>query len=307
MNTDLFVLTRAIHFSACLLLFGWIAFGFTAAMPSADAALIEFWRKGLRRCSWILLPVILVSGGAWFVLVALDMSGGPLRLETLQAVWLQTRFGNNWQCRTLLWLAAVGLTVLSYQSKAPTSFRNTWLWLQLGLAGYLLGSLAWAGHGREGGLWHLLADTLHLLVAGIWPTGLLPLFLLLRHLHASAGSAQMPLTIPLIRHFSVSSLISVALLSATGLANSWFLVGSPSNLISQPYGRWLLFKVGLFLVAVAIGAVNLIRLRPHLLQPAAFPRATSQIRRNVLVELILAGAIITAVALLGILPPAITH
>ena len=69
-------------------------------------------------------------------------------------------------------------------------FRAKLIWIELFLSGCLLGSLAWAGHGQEGqpaGL-HLLADVLHLLVAGIWPAGLLPFFLLLRKMRQKSES-----------------------------------------------------------------------------------------------------------------------
>ena len=305
MTTDLFVLARAVHFGACLLLFGWIAFGLAVAMPVRNPALVDFWRQGLRHCEWILLPIILVSGAVWFALVAVNMSGGPLGMDVLKAVWVQTQFGIVWQYRFVFWLVAMVIVIVSLFVKRVVPFQNLLSWLQFCLAACLLGSLAWAGHGRESSGWHLLADILHLLVAGVWPAGLLPLFLLLRYLRQSADTTQIPLTIPLIRQFSITSIISVTLLSATGLVNSWYLVGSPSHLLSQPYGRWLLLKVCLFLVAVAIGAVNLLYLRSRLSSPSTFPSAAAQIRLNVLIELILATAVIIVVAMLGILPPAV--
>lgn len=307
MTTDLLIIIRAIHFGSCLLLFGWIIFGPATVMPSADTGAIKYWQAGLRRCHWLLLPAILLSGLAWLALVAMDMSGGPLQMNIVKEVWLQTRFGTAWQCRAFFWLAAVGSAVLLHQSKIPISFRHAWLWLQLILVGALLGSLAWAGHSLEGGRWHLLADVFHLLVAGVWPMGLLPLFLLLRRLRQSPIAIQMSLIIPLIRRFSISSLTSVVFLSATGLINSYFLVGSFASLTTQLYGRWLLLKVCLFLLAVVIGAVNLLRLRPHLPHAATFPTAAFEIRRNVTIELSIATIIIIIVALLGILPPAIAH
>ena len=112
MTTDLFVLTRAVHFGACLLLFGWITFGLVVVMPIRNPVFLDFWRQGLRRCEWILLPVMLVSGAAWFALVALNMSDGPLEINVLKAVWLQTQFGTVWQYRSVLWLAAADSCVV---------------------------------------------------------------------------------------------------------------------------------------------------------------------------------------------------
>jgi putative copper resistance protein D len=97
------------------------------------------------------------------------------------------------------------------------------------------------------------------------------------------------------------------LLAATGFVNSWFLVGSFSNLFEQTYGRWLLAKIILFCFAVAIGAVNLLRLKPRLaienVQAQNFEITAAQLQFNVQTELFLGIAIVVAVAILGILPP----
>jgi putative copper resistance protein D len=148
---------------------------------------------------------------------------------------------------------------------------------------------------------------LHLLVAGCWPGGLLPLFLCLRKLPPATDSANLATTASLVRRFSALSLASVALLTATGLVNSWFLVGSLGNLSGQVYGRWLLLKVVLFFLAISIGAVNLLSLKPRLSTekpPAAEKAAALRLQFNVQMELLLAAAIVIVVAILGILPPA---
>ncbi|HUB87720.1 MAG TPA: CopD family protein, partial [Verrucomicrobiae bacterium] len=171
-------------------------------------------------------------------------------------------------------------------------------------AGALLGSLAWAGHGQEDSVWHLVADILHLLIAGIWPAGLLPFALLLRKLRRTSE----PAIVPLVRRFSAWSLFGAAVLAASGLVNAWFLVGSFSNLVGQVYGRWLLAKIILFAAAVSIGAVNLLRLKPRLStespQTKNFEATAAQLQFNVRMELFLATAVIVIVAILGILPPA---
>ncbi len=67
-----------------------------------------------------------------------------------------------------------------------------------------------------------------------------------------------------------------------------------------------------FIIAVAIGAVNLLRLKPRLVTgviagkfPAPVIEASSaQLQFNIQLELALATIIIIIVAVLGILPPA---
>ena len=309
MTTTWFILTRAVHIGACLLFFGVFAFDCfvaTAISASGKTEIGNYWQARFRLFNQILLPIILLSGIAWFVLVAMNVSGQPLQAGILETVWTQTQFGVVWKIRLIFSLAATIVAILFYFLKSKTLLQKNLAWLQLFFSGALLGSLAWAGHGLEGSRWHLCADVLHLLVAGFWPTGLLPFALLLRQLRQAP--AHWHSIAALVRRFSALSLGSVALLAATGFINSWFLVGSFSNLLEQPYGRWLLAKIILFCFAIAIGAVNLLRLKPRLLtenSQAQNPEATaSQLQFNVQMELFLGTAIIIIVAILGILPPA---
>jgi putative copper resistance protein D len=311
MTTIWFILARAVHIGACLLFFGMFAFDrfvMTATAASGKTKIGNYWQKRIRFFDLILLPVILLSGLAWLVLVAMNMSGQPLQTEIIKIVLTQTQFGTVWKTRLIFWFAATVVAMFFYFSKPQTAFQKLLTWLQLCFSGALLGGLAWAGHGQETSIWHLLADVLHLLVAGFWPTGLLPFALLLGKLRQAPDPAHWQSIAALVRRFSILSLGSVTLLAATGFINSWFLVGSLSNLLEQPYGRWLLAKIILFSFAVAIGAVNLLRLKPRLLiensQAQNSEATVVQLQFNVRMELILGTAIIIIVAILGILPPA---
>jgi putative copper resistance protein D len=308
--TAAFIAARGVHIGACLLLFGVFAFDrFVLSAVSAGVRAEDRERRWLCRCSLILLPIILLSGIAWLAVVAVTMSGQSLRLETVRTVWLQTDFGDAWRVRLLLWLgSAIAAAVFGF-SKRQTTFREFLVWVQLLLAAALLGSLAFAGHGLEDSRWHLSADVVHLLVAGLWPTGLLPFLLSYRIVRQGEGPADWESTAALVRRFSALSLGSVALLTLTGLVNAWYLVGSFANLVEQPYGRWLMLKLALFVVAIAFGAVNLLRLKPRLtratLQANDRQAASRQLQVNVRMELLLGTAVIVVVAILGILPPAI--
>jgi putative copper resistance protein D len=311
MTTTWFILARAIHFGACLLFFGAFAFDrlvATAISTGDENPAIAGWQSRIRFCGLILLPLILLSGMAWLALVAETMGGEPLTMDILKTVWDQTQFGTVCLWRLIFWLAAATVLVVSLVSKPPCMYGKFLAWLQLLFGGCLLGSLAWAGHGQESSICHLCADVLHLLVAGFWPAGLLPMFLLLRKLRRAGGAEAMNSTYLLVRRFSALSLASVALLTATGLVNSWYLVGSLANLSGQIYGRWLLLKVVLFAFTVSIGAMNLLRLKPQLSanNPAVQrDEAAARLQFNVQMELLLGAIIVIVVAILGILPPAI--
>jgi putative copper resistance protein D len=232
--------------------------------------------------------------------------GQMLQSDILATAWNQTQFGALCKWRLIIWLAstiAAGLVLF----KSPP-LQKSLVWFPCCCAGFLLGSLAWAGHGQEDSSWHLLADTLHLLVAGLWPTGLLPFAMLLRKSRGTSGATDWASVGALVRRFSALSLMSVVLLAVTGFVNAWFLVGSVNNLFEETYGRWLLLKILLFVLATAIGAVNLLWLKPRLMAdrtPAkTAEKATAQLQFNVQMELIFSTAIILVVAILGILPPA---
>lgn len=309
------VVTRAVHFGGCLLFFG--VFGFDRLVAASiwtdgrtEAA--DYWEGRLRWFACALLPLILLSGIAWFMLVAQTMSGLPfnraIQPKILETVWSQTDFGTCWKWRLIFWLAAAfAATLFCFKPRLP--LRKILTWIQLALGGLLLGSLAWAGHGLEGPPWHLAAAVLHLLVAGLWPAGLLPFALLLRRLRQSADAGQWNSVVVLVRRFSAMSLIAVGLLTATGLVSSWVLVGSFANLFGQTYGRWLLAKIILFGIAVAFGAVNLLKLKRRLVaEPSraqSVKQTAAQLQFNVQTELVLGTAIVVIVAVLGILPPAI--
>jgi putative copper resistance protein D len=57
--------------------------------------------------------------------------------------------------------------------------------------------------------------------------------------------------------------------------NTWFLAGSVPALIGTEYGRLLLSKVAIFLTMVVFGAVNLLRMTPHLAAWSAAARSVA--------------------------------
>jgi copper resistance protein D len=95
--------------------------------------------------------------------------------------------------------------------------------------------------------------------------------------------------------------VSVGTLLATGVVNTWALVGNVGAFVETPYGQLLLVKVGLFAVMVGVAAINRLRLAPML--PDA--NASRSLQRKALVEFALGLIIIAIVGALGTLPPAV--
>ena len=129
-------------------------------------------------------------------------------------------------------------------------------WLGLAFAGH-----AAAADGTEFAL-QVSADALHLLASGVWLGGLVPLAFLLRECNRNAMRRTSPWPREATRRFSNLALASVTMLIGTGIYNAWNLVGGFAPLFGTPYGKLLLIKLGLLLPLLAIGAVNLLRLKP---------------------------------------------
>jgi copper resistance protein D len=279
------VAARAVHLGACLLVFGVWVFDRFIIVPAA----VSHWRLMVK---WLLAPavaMVALSGAWWFALLAVGISGQALQMDVVRLVWKQTHFGELWQLRLIFLVVA---------AVAPLFSR----WMSLIASGLLLGSLAWAGHGRteEWTVGHLLADTVHLLAAGCWPVGLVPFALML---HRCNRFVEQSVIYELTSRFSAMSLACVSLLTASGLVNAWVLLGSLSNLWHTVYGRVLVIKISIFCVMVSIGAVNLLRLKPRL--AAGDGRAVGRLRLNATMEILLGMVVITVVAFLGLLPPAL--
>ncbi|MEW1719637.1 copper resistance protein CopC [Streptomyces sp. NPDC093109] len=87
-------------------------------------------------------------------------------------------------------------------------------------------------------------DVLHLLAVATWLGGLTALLVVLYRAPFIESAA--------VRRFSRTAFISVVVLAATGLYQSWRQVGSWSALGGTSYGQLLLVKVGLVVVMVGI-------------------------------------------------------
>ncbi|MFH8932070.1 copper resistance protein CopC [Streptomyces pristinaespiralis] len=91
-------------------------------------------------------------------------------------------------------------------------------------------------------------DVLHLLAVAVWLGGLATL---LTALYRSAAVERRA-----VRRFSTVAFVSVVVLAATGLYQSWRQVGSWSALTGTTYGRLLLLKVGLVAVMVGVAWIS---------------------------------------------------
>jgi copper resistance protein D len=315
---DPFIWVRAIHFAATILVAGAVWFAVFIAEPAFrkaddDAELVAVARASVRvRLSWLAwlsLAVVLLSGAAWLLFAAARMADLSLPEvfagTVVETVVTQTGFGHAWIVRLLL--AALVAIAWCVRTQIDAPLREKILLVSLTAA--LVGTLAWSGHAAAGrgvsGTVHLTSDILHLLAAAAWLGGLLPLAITLRatargsdvHLSAVAREA--------VARFSILGIVSVGTLIATGLVNSWMLVGNVAALTGTDYGRVLCAKLALFLCMVTVAGVNRLILTPRLRhkQGETARLTAGLIERNSLIEGALGAIILIAVGLLGTLQP----
>jgi putative copper resistance protein D len=139
----------------------------------------------------------------------------------------------------------------------------------------------------------------HLLAAGAWLGGLPALAMLLARAHRTDDAAWQRLTVDATRRFSWLGVVSVAALLASGIINSWNLLGGPRDLLTTDYGRLVLLKIGLFVAMLGIAAANRFHFTPRL--PAA--GALRALQRNSLAETGLGLCALLLVGVLGTLSP----
>ena len=254
----------------------------------------------------------LFSGLFWFLCSVANMSGswaGVADHEVLWTVLNETAFGSVWIARMLLTVIILGVTAVRpfWTAMAGRDLVTACL------AAVLLASLAGTGHAQieEGwmSLVHVGSDAAHLLAAGAWLGGLVPLGFILLDYSRGQGEPIDNVDRILLR-FSSMGYAAVATLVASGLINSWFLVGSVSSLLTTLYGQILLAKLGLFGAMLALAAANRFWLVPRMIETrAGASRDPSvwlgRLRYHVLGEQFLGLLVLLAVSVLGTMRPAI--
>jgi len=276
------VVVRFGHFTAALVLFGWLLF------PLA----VNHGTPPPRRAIVCFATLALLSGVGWFVLTAGSIAGDlskALEPATLNAVVFQTDFGPAWLGRLAL-IAAI----IPWAAMAPRHPRSAPL---TAASGVVVASLAATGHAQigDGPVWalHAGADALHLLAAGAWLGGIVGLAAMLQG-RSDANETEAA------HGFAGLGYAAVAVLVASGLVNTLTLLSGPTALVRTDYGRLLSVKLALFGVMLALAAANRFRLAQRVGWETG-PTLAAGLRRNVVVELALGVAVITAVSLLGTL------
>jgi putative copper resistance protein D len=311
-------LVRFFHLGAGALLLGVLSFILLIALPAgrkagpeSPAALGNFERFQLRLAWWALLVVFFtVLLGLWLQVVTVTSLPlvAALTAEAMGGLLTGTRYGIVAIVRLLLLILLAGI-LLAQSRKASMLLRLAGVLL----AAALMMALAFSGHAAAGEgtalLLQLTVDSLHLLAAGFWVGGLIPLALLLHRAWRSDEPAARIAAREAVRRFSLLGLLSVSILIVTGFLNTRNLVGGVAQLVGTAYGRLLIIKLSLLLPLIVIAAINLLGLKPKILAAAlsdasgTFKALLGALKRNVLAEALLGTVILLLVGGMSITPP----
>lgn len=301
---------RAVHFAMTILATGTVFFRFLVAdltfRTEGDNSLlaVQTLRRRLSCLIFCGLFGVVLSAIAWLVLLTANIYGTSIADVCVNGgigkVLTDTRFGQISIVRVVLAILLAVNAGWTESTAAHAGRRFVPAILAIGL----LTSLAWIGHAGAtpgaAGQFHLAADALHLMAAGLWIGGLPPLAMLLACARRSKTPGCAGIITTAVRRFSLLGIVCVSGLLATGIVNTVSLVGSIDSLLRTDYGQLLLMKIGLFVAIIGIAAVNRFHLTPRL----AMADAIGHLQRNSLAETALALAILVFVSALGTMPPA---
>ena len=152
----------------------------------------------------------------------------------------------------------------------------------------------------------VMLDWVHLVAGSIWLGGLIGLLVLWGSLAAGKRVAGLAVAVP---RFSNVAFVSVLFLLASGTGATVIHMPILAALWETSYGKAILVKIGLLLVAMLLGAVNLLRTKPRLVAARNDPErgrpAASLLRTTISLEtLLLVTAVFAAAVLSSFAPPA---
>ena len=288
-------LVRGLSVAALFSVFGALLFRTVLVPPvltrmsaGETAAFMRGWRLLIR----ISLAAALLATAGWLVLEAgyiADARGLFSTLRKTPTVLMDTDFGHILGLR----LVALVLTALA-MNRGRGGAR-----IATGLAA--VATMLQAGHSHaasmsDGPSLPLLSDIVHLLAAGAWLGGLLPLLLLIAAASPEAGALAS-------RRFSPLGMTCVLLLAITAAFQFWVLIGGLPGLIGTGYGLVALLKMALFAVLIGLAASNRFRLTPALATGSGVV-AKRALCRSIAIETGIGLLVVLAAGFLTNLPPA---
>jgi copper transport protein len=280
----------------------WPALHMSGKLEPSASHLIE---RRLGLITWP--PALLLLGLAPMTLVlqAADSAAmSPnevLSTPVFGSLLTSTSYGFFWSVRLLLEIGVLGVIVMA---SAARWRHPRWIWAGMGLGSVILLTYAATGHASvvpgSTGL-AIAADWLHLIAAGVWAGGLVPLTVVV---WSAWRQREMTLLRPLVARFSRVAGGSVAVLLTTGAYAAVMQVASWRGVLETTYGAVLSAKLLLIVPLLLLGGVNLVVSRRRLGGGRA--HGVQLLVGTIAAEVALVAAVLALTAGLTGLPPAWT-
>jgi putative copper export protein/mono/diheme cytochrome c family protein len=289
---------RSLSVMALFSAYGTLVFRVAVAPPAfgrmAPELVLAIERR-LRHLIRASLAVDAVALIAWLVVVAGTLADAPGLAAAFAAVGpvlSHTVFGHL----ILLQLAALPMMALIL-GRGTSVLRSR---SAAGLA--MLATLLQAGHSHalamgSGLTLVLVSDGVHLLCAGAWLGGLVPLLLLVQAAPPKAATTA-------ARHFSPLGKLCLYGLVASAACQGWELLGGVPGVIGTGYGWVALTKAVLFVVLFGFAWINRYRLAPAL-RGADAAGARRTLIRSIAAQTGFGLAVVIAAGILSSLPPGV--
>lgn len=203
-----------------------------------------------RRAGRVLFACIAIGAVGTVVMIAAQASvafGGWTAWRDV----FHSSAGRWWFVR--LWLVALAVTAVVFRGRATTA---RWRPLALAIGAVaMLAVVAAGGHGVTGRYVTLafVATVVHLAAVSTWFGGLVAIALV----------APRREIVGLATRFSPIALGSVVVLAVTGVFNAWRQIGSWDALTDSGYGTWLIVKLVVLGLVLAVAATNRWLIRHH--------------------------------------------
>ena len=290
-------LLRGVHLAALVSLFGSLLFLTVVAPPAAadDAEQTTRVQSRVLLVARISVACALLGGVAWLLVesaVIAGTRGVAMTLHALPVVALKTQFG-QWVLLRLSLLVAVMLL----RPARPLQRAGSTV-----LAGVALAVQPFIGHagafGGNLGAELIGSEVLHLLAAGAWLGGLLPLFIAVGILPPGTAAAA-------CHRFTPVGLSAVLVLAATAVVQVAEFMGGIAGLFGTVYGRIALMKLGLFLLLLMLAALNRFVLAERLAGSAPTP-GRRRMRQSIAAEAVLGALVVITAGFLASQTPG-TH
>lgn len=252
------------------------------------------------------------------VIAQTDFAGGLKRADLASLLVSTTRYGFSWLLKVL---STVLLFMLFLFIWKKSRRGGAGLWEPTIAAGSLfllaesLSSHAAAQSDHSEGLpIPIISDWLHMVTSATWVGGLVYMAIVLFPSFRALGFAPEERRAFLGRsvpRFSKLALLSVLVLGVSGTYNLAIHSTDLGAIAGSFYGQVILAKVALFVLLIALGAVNLVHFSPQFITRrsvpsvphSAPPSLLAAFRRNVRAEVAIMLAVLVCAGGLSLLPP----